>query len=418
MGQDRINALRQALELTPDNHPLRQLLAESLEAAGQIAAALVEYNILIAANQLDKNKLLPVAELAVHVDDLDVASKCLDAALKAGLVEGVSRLRGQIDAKLAEQGYIRVVLPAGSAAPQPSTTSHLEHEAPITFAQVGGLEDVKKIIHKLIVLPLLRPELYRKYGRKPGGGILLYGPPGCGKTLLARATAGECGLPFFNVRIEAILDPYLGVSERNLHAVFEQARANTPCVLFLDELDALGFARRKHGSSAGRALVDQLLQEMDAIGSDNQELLILAATNAPWDLDDALLRPGRFDRRIFVPPPDQQAREWILQIMLAHIPKHSLKLTSLTQDAVLFSGADLKALVDLAVDMVIEDALTTGQEPPLAQHHLEKARQQLRPTTLDWLERAQNYVEFANQDKRYDDIAHYLKSREVRKGLS
>lgn len=415
MSQDRIDALRQALELTPDNHLLRQILAETLQAEGLSAAALTEYALLLQANQIDKNQLISVGELALNVGDLDIASRCLDTALKAGVVEGVARLRSQIDARLAEQGYIRVVMPTSSASLETNNPIQLEREAPIDFANVGGLEEVKKVIHKLIILPLLRPELYRKYGRKAGGGVLLYGPPGCGKTLLARATAGECHLPFFNVRIETILDPYHGVSERNLHQVFDQARANTPCVLFLDELDALAFARRKHTNNVGRALVDQLLQELDAIGSDNQELLILAATNAPWDLDDALLRPGRFDRRVFVPPPDQPARERILEIMLASIPKGSLKLSSIAQETTLFSGADLRALVDQAIDLVIDDALSTGQEPPLGTHHLEKARKNLRPTTLDWLERAHNYVEFANQDKRYDDVAQYLNSREVRK---
>jgi SpoVK/Ycf46/Vps4 family AAA+-type ATPase len=231
---------------------------------------------------------------------------------------------------------------------------------------------------------------------------------------LARATAGEIELPFFNVRIEEILDPYHGQSERNLHLAFNQARQAIPSVLFLDELDAIGFARRKRTSSFGRSLVDQVLQELDAIGAENQELLVLGATNAPWDLDDALLRPGRFDRRIFVPPPDGKARERILNIMLQGLPTSGLRLGNLAKDTPLFSGADIKAIVNQAVDMVIEEALESGEEPPLAMKHLEAARKDIRPTTLEWLERAQNYVEFANQDKRYDEIAMYMRNREVR----
>lgn len=416
MSSDRIEALRQALEHSPDNYPLRIILAETMQKEGLPAEALAEYDQVLLAGQLPPEYLIRVGELALEVGNTEVASRCLDGALKAGVLDGVARLRSRLDEKLEEQGYVRVVMPTQKGGPEGFTKdSLLEEEQAITFADVGGLEDVKKTIHKTIILPLLRPDLYRKYKRRAGGGILLFGPPGCGKTMLARATAGECGLPFFNVRIEEVLDPYIGASERNLHMAFEQARLNRPCVLFLDELDALGYARRKHTSSSSRALVDQILQEMDAIGAENQEVLILAATNAPWDLDDALMRPGRFDRRIFVAPPDEKARQKIIQLMLADLPVEKVNEKALARQTTLFSGADLRVMVDHAVDLVIDEALETGSEPPVTGQHLETALVDLRPTTLDWLDRAQNYVEFANQDKRYDEVASFLRSREVRK---
>jgi SpoVK/Ycf46/Vps4 family AAA+-type ATPase len=268
-----------------------------------------------------------------------------------------------------------------------------------------------------VILPLSRPELYQKDGRKSGGGVMLYGPPGCGKTLLARATAGECGLPFVNVRIEDVMDPYLGVSERNLHAAFERARANAPCVLFLDELDALAFARHKHGGSESRRLVDVLLQELDAIGSENDGLLVLAATNAPWDVDEAMLRPGRFDRVIFVPPPDEPARADILSVLLKAVPSADLDLKALAGQTPMFSGADLRSLVERSVDRVIDEALSTGGEPPVAMTHLTESLSQVKPSTLDWLHRVQAYVEFANHAERYDDVAKYLRTRDVRRRL-
>jgi len=287
-------------------------------------------------------------------------------------------------------------------------------EPTVTFADVGGLADVKKAIHRTIILPFQRPELYAKYGRRAGGGVLLFGPPGCGKTMLARATASECGLPFSNVRIEEILDPFIGESERNLHDVFVQARRAAPCVLFVDELDAMGFARRKQTGSAGRPLVNQLLEELDSIGADNTGMLILAATNAPWDVDEALKRPGRFDRTVFVPPPDEKSRLQILERLTGERPHERLDLKRFVKRTPLFSGADLTALVERALDTVIDEALDTGTEPPLRNEHLERALSDLRPTTLEWLANARNYVEFANQGGRYDEVRSFLVSREAR----
>jgi SpoVK/Ycf46/Vps4 family AAA+-type ATPase len=315
---------------------------------------------------------------------------------------------------IAERSGVRIKVGPETEV-DPLSTEALKETT--TFDQVGGMDEIKRVIHRMEILPLSRPELYEKYGRKSGGGVMLYGPPGCGKTLLARATAGECGLPFINVRIEDVMDPYLGVSERNLHAAFERARANGPCVLFLDELDALAFARHKHGGSEARRLVDVLLQELDAIGSENDGLLVLAATNAPWDVDEAMLRPGRFDRVIFVPPPDEPARADILTVLTKDVPADGLDLKKLAAETPMFSGADLRALIERGVDKVIDEALTSGGEPPLDMRHLTEALAAVKPSTLDWLHRVRSYIEFANQSERYDDVAAYLKSRDVRRRL-
>jgi SpoVK/Ycf46/Vps4 family AAA+-type ATPase len=221
-------------------------------------------------------------------------------------------------------------------------------------------------------------------------------------------------LPFSNVRIEEILDPFYGVSERNLHDAFVQARNFAPCVLFLDELDAIAFARRKHSGSVGRPLVDQLLQELDAIGADNDNILVLAATNAPWDVDEAMKRPGRFDRVVFVPPPDAAAREHILALHLAGRPTDEIDVARIAKRTALFSGADLEALVERAVDLVIDDALETGKERLLTTGDLERSLDGMRASTLEWIATARNYVEFANQGGRYDEVAEFLVSREAR----
>jgi AAA+ superfamily predicted ATPase len=414
MSADRIEALRQALAAAPDAPGLRLLLAEMLRDAGRTEEAAAEYDGLFDAGRLPNEALLDAGMVAVDLGRFDRASTYANRAAEAGIVDGVAELRAAIDASLGLDGTLRLVRRGPEDEDEERQLLELETDERVTFGDVGGLDDVKKTINRTIILPYQRPELYERYGRRAGGGIMLFGPPGCGKTMLARATAGECRLPFSNVRIEEILDPYFGISERNLHDAFVQARQYAPCVLFLDELDAIGFARRKHVGSAGRALVDQVLQELDAIGADNEGILILAATNAPWDIDEALKRPGRFDRLIFVPPPDVAAREQILALHLRGRPVQDLDVKATAKRTQLFSGADLRAVVERAVDRVIDDALESGGDPPLTQAHVDAALSGFRPSTLEWLATARNYVEFANQGGRYDEVARFLVSKEAR----
>jgi len=302
----------------------------------------------------------------------------------------------------------RIKLKAGQPSEKEEDSS-LDIERPqTTFEEVGGMEKVKEEVRMKILHPLKHPEIYKAYGKKIGGGILLYGPPGCGKTHLARATAGEVGSNFIAVGISDILDMYIGQSERNLHAIFQKARNLKPCVLFFDEVDALGASRSDMRQSAGRNVINQFLAELDGVEYDNDGVLVLAATNAPWHLDPAFRRPGRFDRIIFVPPPDAEAREAILQIKLRDKPTEELNYKRLLKKTDGFSGADLEAVIDLAVEGKLEEAIRSGEPKPLKTNDLEKAIKQHKATTKEWFSTAKNYALFANEAGIYDEILDYL----------
>lgn len=283
-----------------------------------------------------------------------------------------------------------------------------------TFADVGGLDDVKKKIQMNFILPLKNPEIYEAYGRTAGGSLLMYGPPGCGKTFLARAVAGEIDANFIHIELQAILSMWVGESEHNLHDIFEKAREEKPCVLFIDELDALGGNRQNLRFHHERMLVNQLLLELDGLQSHNHGVFVIGATNTPWYLDPALRRPGRFNNLVFVPPPNETEREIILALKTSNKPTQQLNIAKIAKKTQHFSGADLEHLVEDAVELVIHRSMETGEILPLTDKEFSEVIKKRKPTTLEWFSTARNYATFSDVNRDYQIVLDYIKENRIK----
>ncbi|MBI5159354.1 tetratricopeptide repeat protein [Candidatus Micrarchaeota archaeon] len=299
----------------------------------------------------------------------------------------------------------------------------LQHPT-MTFVEVAGMEKTKEEIRDAIVYPLRDPELARKYGKFGGGGIMLYGPPGCGKTFIVKGAAGEAKSAFINAKISDVMDMYVGNTEKNLHAIFEGGRKNSPCIVFFDEVEALGGRRDQMGQQPYQKMaVNQLLYEMDGVEARNENMLILAATNAPWDVDPALRRSGRFSKLIFIPEPDIRSR---LQIFKFHSKNRPLagnidwvRLGFATMG---YSSSDIKIISEEAATIPWKEAyLAQEQGKSIKQRDIQmrdylKVIRKRRSSLGPWYESAKKEIG-QQEEKTVVDGKEHIKITDSKMGV-
>lgn len=403
-------SLEQRLLTDPFDLQARKDYSRLLLEEGSLEASLQQFEILQRQRALDgadmTKQALALWRLGRHVEALRLYSSAhhLPGFSNEPELDGQALVAntGRPDLRLIPGGRDEKIIELRAMRPVPTS-----------FDDIVGLQDLKKLIRLQIIEPFRRPSLFEKFRKKAGGGVLLYGPPGCGKTMMARAVATECRARFMPVGISDVLNQFFGQSSQNLAALFDQARADTPCVLFFDELDALGYSRSKAQSEMTRQVVNEFLSQLDGLSGSNQDILVLAATNMPWDVDSAMKRPGRFSRQIFVPPPDLDARTHLIEMKLDGVPHDTVDARSLAARADHFSGADVEEVIELAKEYVLQDAIETGTERALTATDLERAIAGHPPSTLDWLRIARNLVRYAQAGEGYRDVETYLRKHDL-----
>jgi len=299
----------------------------------------------------------------------DVAALCTESALQC-IREKMSIIdleddtidAAVLDSMAVTQAHFRTALGVSN----PSALRETLVEVPnVTWKDIGGLEGVKRELRETVQYPVLHPDKFEKFAMAPSKGVLFYGPPGCGKTLLAKAIANECQANFISIKGPELLTMWFGESEANVRELFDKARAAAPCVLFFDELDSIARARGGGGGDAGGAadrVINQILTEMDGMNS-KKNVFIIGATNRPDIIDPAIMRPGRLDQLIYIPLPDEPSRMAILNSVLRKSPvAKDVDLEALAKATAGYSGADLTEICQRACKLAIRQSIEKDVE--------------------------------------------------------
>src|SRR6201987_2227658 len=412
-----IESLRNAVAAMPDDVPLRLHLASLLlraghrdEAVRHIGAVLQRdpgnseaLTLLTHDQSLSPERIAPSPQDPAPGDEEAAPAGDVSAAAGHDLPGEQDRDPADYDWSQAESELSDVLPPAflgddagsASAGIEEARAYDAEHTG-LTLADVAGMDEVKKRLEAAFLAPMRNPELRKLYGKSLRGGLLLYGPPGCGKTFVARAVAGELGARFVSVAFADLIDMFVGRSERNIHELFETARRNAPCLVFLDEVDAIGQKRSQLRNTPMRSAVKQLLLELDDAAADNAGVFLLAATNHPWDVDSALRRPGRFDRTLLVLPPDGKAREGVFRFHLRERPVAGIDLRKLAKVTDGYSGADIAHICETAAERALLDSVRRGEPRMIGLADLEAAIGEVKPSLGAWFDTARNGALFAN----------------------
>lgn len=325
---------------------------------------------------------------AYKIDDVRDDPEKLKSFSKDELIEWCKDNGVTGYSKLNKDGVISLITNSNdfvdnenSTKKRTNTSDNKKNKAGITFNDIAGLEEAKKAFNEKVIMPYKHKDLFEKFGKKVGGGILLYGLPGTGKTMFAEAASNELDALFIPVKCSDIKSKWYGESEQKVKEIFDKARKAKKAIIFFDEFEAIGAKRTENSENGNNDLVSEILAEMQGVGSSQNDsmILVIAATNKPWSIDSAFMRPGRFDEKIYITLPDFEARKKLFEINLSKLPHEEdldyELLANLTEGC---NGADIKEVCEKLKMSAINDSIATGVEQTIGMDDIEKIKDSIK----------------------------------------